>query len=64
MFTYFTLYRGNKFLVNLKDYFEVIGRILGIDMEVFDNTANKLGFKHSIVERVHVPMKTLTREQI
>lgn len=33
-------------------------------MEVFDNTADKLGFKHSFKQGTRTPLKTLTKEQI
>jgi len=64
LFTYFTLYRDNAFLVNLKDHNGVIGQLLEMDMEVFDNIAIKLGFKHAIITNNHVPPRILTKEQI
>ncbi len=54
MFTYFTLYKGNEFLVNPRDFFTVIHDIIEIDMEVLDNNANMLGFKHSVIEETHI----------
>lgn len=64
LFTYFTLYKGNTFLVNLMDHNPVIGKIFELDIEAINGIANMLGFKHSIVEESHVPLKTLSKEQI
>ena len=64
LFTYFTLYKNDVFLVNLMDYKTAVVQMLEADMKAFDEIAIKLGFKHSFKQETRTPSKTLTREQI
>ncbi len=63
MFTFFTIYRGNEFLVDLKDGSKVARAILDGDISVFEENARKLGLKQQkLPERK--PRLNPTREDI
>jgi hypothetical protein len=46
MLTFFTLYKDEKFLVQLSDVYEVTKKILLTDISIFENIGEVLGFKH------------------
>lgn len=63
MFTFFTIYRGNEFLVDLKDGSKVASTILQKDISSFEEIVGKLGLKQQkLPERK--PRLNPTREDI
>lgn len=63
MFTFFTIYRGNEFLVDLKDGSKVASTILQKDISFFEEIVGKLGLKQQkLPERK--PRLNPTREDI
>lgn len=46
MLTFFTLYKDEKFLVQLNDVYDVTKKILLTDISIFENIREVLGFKH------------------
>jgi hypothetical protein len=63
MFTYFTLYNKNGYLVNLGHIAICADKILNSELDIFNQIASRLGFKITQIKRKEIT-KTLTLEQI
>ena len=61
MLTFFTLYKDDIFLAQLKDVYEVTKTILLNDISIFESIGEKLGFKHQ-EESSQRKTRTLTKE--